>query len=101
MSLVIHPLNLTNSQLGITLRSRQSLVPQHLLDGAQIGPFLQHMRSKRVTERMRRQRRMHADIVSKRTKDASLSPLSSRAVSTVPSAQKELSSTCNVSPNRS
>ena len=53
MSLVIHPLNLTGSQLRITLRSGKPLVPQHLLNRPQVGTLLQHMRTERMPKRMR------------------------------------------------
>lgn len=52
MSLVVHPLNLADSQLCIALRSRKPLVAQHLLNGAKIRALLQHMRPKRVAKRM-------------------------------------------------
>ncbi len=53
MRLVIHPLNLTHRQLRITLRSREPLMPQHLLDRAQISALLQHVRPEGMSQRMR------------------------------------------------
>ncbi len=53
MRLVIHPLHLTHRQLRIPLRGRQPLMPQHLLDRPQVRTLFQHVRAKRMPQRMR------------------------------------------------
>ena len=53
MRLVVNLLHLPHGQLRIPLRSRQTLMPQHLLDRPQIRPLLQHVRPKRMPQRMR------------------------------------------------
>ena len=53
MRLVIHLLHLTHRQLRIPLRGRQPLMPQHLLDRPQVRTFFQHVRPKRMPQRMR------------------------------------------------
>ena len=53
MRVLIHPLYLTHRQLRIPLRRRETLMPQHLLDRPQVRAFLQHVRSKRMAQRVR------------------------------------------------
>jgi len=53
MGLIVNVHHLFNRKLGVALGSRQPLVPQQFLDGAQVGSLFQHVRAKGVTQSMR------------------------------------------------
>ena len=53
MRLVIHAQQMLHRKLGVTLRGREALVPEHLLDSAQIGTFFEHVGAEGVPQRVR------------------------------------------------
>ena len=53
MRTVVHRFQLRSCQLRIPLRRRQPLVPQHFLDRPQVRALLQHVRAKRMPQRVR------------------------------------------------
>jgi len=53
MRLVVHPLHLPRRQVRVSLRRREPLVPQYLLDRAQVRALLQHVRAERMAQRVR------------------------------------------------
>ncbi len=53
VSCVVDALDLGDGELGVALRGGKALVTEHLLDGAEIGPFFQHVGAERVAQGMR------------------------------------------------
>ena len=53
MGLVVNVEHVLDGKLGIALGGGKALVAQHLLNGAQVGAFLQHVGSKGVAQCMR------------------------------------------------
>jgi hypothetical protein len=53
MGLIVDALHLAGGELGVALRGGEALVAEHLLDGAQVGAFLQHVRAEGVAQRVR------------------------------------------------
>src|ERR1035437_7218298 len=51
--LVVDVHHVLDRELGVALRGRQALMPQQLLDGAQVRSLLQHVRAEGVTQRVR------------------------------------------------
>ena len=52
MSAVIHLSHLLDGELRVFLRGGKPLMSQQLLDGAQVGPFRQHVRAKGMAQGM-------------------------------------------------
>jgi len=53
MGLVVDLEHVFDGELRVALSGGEPLVPQHLLYGAQVGAFLQHVSSKSVAQRVR------------------------------------------------
>ena len=53
MSLVVHRQNVFHGKLRVTLRGGEPLVPEHLLNGAQVRAFLQQVGAESVPQGVR------------------------------------------------
>ena len=53
MRLVVHIHHMLHRQLRVSLRRRESLMTEHLLNRTQVRAFLQHVRAKCVAQRVR------------------------------------------------
>src|ERR1019366_9327522 len=62
---VVNLHHVLDRQLRVTLRGRETLVAEHLLDGAQVGAFFQHVRAEGMAQRVR----MHVGRESARHRD--------------------------------
>ena len=49
MRLIVNLQHMLDGKLRVALGGRKTFVTEHFLDGAQIGAFLQHVSSKRMT----------------------------------------------------
>src|SRR6266567_7102718 len=53
MRLIVYRQQMLHRKLRVSLRGRESLMAEHLLDGAQVGAFLQHVRAERMAQSVR------------------------------------------------
>ncbi len=53
MGLIVDVQHMLHRKLGVTLRSGETLVTQHLLDGSQISSFFQHVSAEGMAQSMR------------------------------------------------
>ena len=53
MGLIVHRQQMLHRKLSVALRGGEPFVAQHLLNGAQVGAFFEHVRAERVAQRVR------------------------------------------------
>jgi hypothetical protein len=50
MGLIVHMEHVFDGELGVALRGGEALVAEHLLDGAQVSTFLEHVGAEGVAQ---------------------------------------------------